>query len=844
MSERIIISSFIQKIKNYLLITLGQTLHTASTIQVYQALVWALREELMLHWIATNDTFKNHKIRRLYYLSMEYLPGKLFGSAIIGMDNLHFLTQVLRRIQRKLPDLLAIECEMVIGNGGLGRLASCLLESLATNGYPAIGYGLRYQYGIFEQALWCGVQIEKPEHWLKHMDPWEFRRDDRATRIFFQGSPSSAKNSQGEEVISLTDPTEVGATPFDYPIIGSCDKACFSIVTLRLWSTKESPRNFELQKYNAGDLAEANENMNVTDILYPNDSHQVGKRIRLKQEFLLSSASLEDIFLNYFSEYEDISHFVDKVTIHINETHAALIIPQLMQKLTKDYNVSWSEAWEITRSCCNYTNHSILEESLQQWDEQLVSYLLPQVYLVLQRINATCEREIDKQQSGLFSEQNMSIIQNGKIQMSYLAVLGSSHINGVSHIHTEILTNRLFAKFYKIYPDRFLNITNGVTHRKWLLYCNPRLSNLITDCIGDDWITNFRAIAHLQMSAVDPRVQKEFLEIKRMNKRDFSRCLTFQASKYSSWNPELNTREDFSEDALFDVQVKRIHEYKRQLMNGLHALHMYHQYKRNPPKSYVKRIIIIGGKTAPNYVMAKHIIRFIYCLSRKINNDPEVRPFLKLIFMENYNVSMAERIIPAADLSEQISCAGFEASGTGNMKFAMNGALTIGTRDGSNIEMENHIGAAAWPFAFGSSAEEIQKLHQMNGYDSKQLLQKNPQLSELIESLVNHSLTENEAEHKALTAIYNSLLENSYDRPADYFCVLQDFPSYCLTQRKVDELYKNPMKWAELALQNIAGMGLFSIDESVSNYAGKVWKLDPYPLDKEELAILHRDYHK
>lgn len=844
MSERIIITSFIQKIKNYLLMTLGQTLDAASNLQVYQALVWSLREELMLHWIATNNTFKNHKIRRLYYLSMEYLPGKLFGSAIVGMDDLEFLTQVLHRIQRKLPDLLAIECEMAIGNGGLGRLASCLLESLATNGYPAIGYGLRYQYGIFEQDLWYGVQIEKPERWLKKLNPWEFRRDDRATSIFFQGSPSSMKNSQGEEVISLTDPTEVGAIPFDYPIIGTCDKACFSIVTLRLWSTKESPRNFELQKYNAGDLLEANENMNLTDILYPNDSHQVGKRIRLKQEFLLSSASLEDIFLSYFSEHEDISHFVDKVAIHINDTHAALIIPQLMQKLTKDYNVSWNEAWEITRSCCNYTNHSILEESLEQWDEQLVSYLLPQVYLVLQRINSTCEREIDQKQSGIFAEQNMSILQNGQIQMSYLAVLGSLHINGVSHIHTEILKNRLFAKFYKIYPDRFLNITNGVTHRKWLLFCNPRLSDLITDCIGNSWITNFRAIANLEPSAADPKVQEEFLEIKKKNKRDFSRCLCFQARKYSVWKPELNTDEDFSEDALFDVQVKRIHEYKRQLMNGLHALHLYHRYKKNPPKSYVKRIIIIGGKAAPNYVMAKHIIRFIYCLSRKINNDPEVRPFLKLIFMENYNVSMAEHIIPAADLSEQISCAGFEASGTGNMKFAMNGALTIGTRDGSNIEMENHIGSENWPFAFGSSAQEIQKLQQGNNYDPKEILQKNPELSQLIESLINHSLTENEAEHKALTAIYHSLLERSYDRMADYFCILQDFPSYCLTQEKVDELYKSPMKWAEIALRNIAGMGFFSIDESLSNYANKVWKLDPYPLDQEELATIHRDYHK
>ena len=607
MSRRVLLSPFIQKLKNYLLSTLGQTLETASDRQVYLALVWTLREELMLHWIATSRATSSDNVRHLYYLSMEYLPGKLFGPTIMGMDNLSFLIQVANKIQRKLPKLLLTEREMAIGNGGLGRLASCLLESLATNGYPAVGYGLRYQYGIFKQALWCGVQVEKPELWLQQGNPWEFRRDDRATSIFFQGSPGSMKNSLGEEVLTLTDAVEVGAIPFDYPIIGSCDKACFSIVTLRLWSTKESPRNFELQKYNAGDLVEANENMNVTDILYPNDSHQIGKRIRLKQEFLLSSASLEDIFLNYFSEYPDISRFADAVAIHINETHAALIIPQLMQKLTKDYNLSWNSAWDITRTCCNYTNHSILEESLEHWDEKLVSYLLPQVYLNLQRINETCKKEIEAQRSGYFAEANMSILQNGQIQMATLAILGSFHTNGVSAVHTKILREKLFAKFYALYPDRFVSITNGVSHRKWLFSCNPKLSDLITECIGEDWIRNFRAIALLREHATDPEILQRFLEIKRENKKKFSACILHQANHYSCWKQEWNTARDFGEGALFDVQVKRIHEYKRQLMNGLHALHLYHTYKKNPPKDSVKRIIIIGGKAAPNYVMAKHL---------------------------------------------------------------------------------------------------------------------------------------------------------------------------------------------------------------------------------------------
>ena len=843
MSRRVLLSPFIQKLKNYLLSTLGQTLETASDRQVYLALVWTLREELMLHWIATSRATSSDNVRHLYYLSMEYLPGKLFGPTIMGMDNLSFLIQVANKIQRKLPKLLLTEREMAIGNGGLGRLASCLLESLATNGYPAVGYGLRYQYGIFKQALWCGVQVEKPELWLQQGNPWEFRRDDRATSIFFQGSPGSMKNSLGEEVLTLTDAVEVGAIPFDYPIIGSCDKACFSIVTLRLWSTKESPRNFELQKYNAGDLVEANENMNVTDILYQNDSHQIGKRIRLKQEFLLSSASLEDIFLNYFSEYPDISRFADAVAIHINETHAALIIPQLMQKLTKDYNLSWNSAWDITRTCCNYTNHSILEESLEHWDEKLVSYLLPQVYLNLQRINETCKKEIEAQRSGYFAEANMSILQNGQIQMATLAILGSFHTNGVSAVHTKILREKLFAKFYALYPDRFVSITNGVSHRKWLFSCNPKLSDLITECIGEDWIRNFRAIALLREHATDPEILQRFLEIKRENKKKFSACILHQANHYSCWKQEWNTARDFGEGALFDVQVKRIHEYKRQLMNGLHALHLYHTYKKNPPKDSVKRIIIIGGKAAPNYVMAKHIIRFIYCLSRKINNDSDLHPFLKLIFMENYNVSLAERIIPAADLSQQISCAGFEASGTSNMKFAMNGALTIGTRDGSTIEMERSIGKAAWPFAFGGTIEEIEKIHQ-NGYDPKQVVQKNAELHTVLQSLIDRSLTKDEAEHKALIAIHHSLLESSDDRLADYFCVLYDFPSYCAAQERVTALYRNPIQWAEMALLNIAGMGFFSIDESLSHYAADIWKITPTPFDTKELLDLRKEYKK
>ncbi|GAB4187485.1 MAG: glycogen/starch/alpha-glucan phosphorylase [Simkaniaceae bacterium] len=838
------IDAFIQKIKHYLITTRGRTSEEASDEEFYQAFIWALREEIMINWTATAHSFYKTGARKIYYLSMEYLPGRLSGNNIANIGAVELIQKVLKKMNRKLKNVISQESDMGIGNGGLGRLASCFLDSLATQQYPALGYGLRYQYGIFEQELWCGVQVERPDCWLLIENPWEFRRDGHAAAVQFAGTPIASTNSHGNEVFGIVDCEEIRALPFDYPIIGYNKTGDFSVLTLRLWSTKESPRNFQLQRYNAGHIGEAGENTSLTDVLYPNDNHETGKRIRLKQEFLLVAASLEDIFFQYFRSYPDISSFADKVRIQINDTHPALVVAELMHRLTKDYDIEWGEAWDITRTCCSYTNHTVMREALEEWNEKRVDYLLPRQYRIIQKINEHCLNEVRKKYPD--DEQKvrrMSIFGSGQIRMAHLAIFGSHKLNGVAKLHTELLKKSVFRDFYEMAPEKFINVTNGVTQRRWLLYCNPRLSKFITDRIGEGWITNFQEMEKLHEFASDQKSREEFLEIKKLNKEDFLPLLKQQIQKHSTSEKNMHAA-SLGVDAMFDVQIKRIHEYKRQLMNALHALILYQEYKNNPPQDPVKRLIIFGGKAAPGYEMAKHIIRFIYCLSRKINNDPDLDHILKIVFIENYNVSKAEVIIPATDLSQQISCAGLEASGTGNMKLAMNGALTIGTDDGANIEMRESIGDQWWPFLFGAGAEENIRLRKEHAYDSAKLLRENPKIQNAIESLRDGSLVENEAEHNALTAITNSLLEAPYGHIPDRFFVLRDLESYYQTQKKAEQIFRDPHKWAEFAIHNMAGMHCFSTDGSINEYAENIWEIKPCPPLKEELDKVRQEYHE
>ncbi len=832
--------SVINKIKHYLITTMGRSSDAASDEEFYRAFSWALREEVMINWTATNNTIQKEKVRKLYYISMEYMPGRLLGNNLTNISAIDLVKSVLKSMNRDFHVIMSIEPEIGIGNGGLGRLASCFMDSLATLQYPALGYGMRYQYGIFEQELWCGIQIERPECWLLLQNPWEFRRDSHSVHVEFAGRPCQTHNKFGEEVYDIVDSERVRALPYDLPIIGYNETPNFSVLTLRLWSTKESPRNFQLQRYNAGQLEQAGENTSLTDVLYPNDNNDVGKRIRLKQEFLLVSASLQDIINQHLKVFNNMTLFSDKVRIQINDTHPALVIAELMRLLLKEHNYNWKEAWETVQTVVSYTNHTVLKEALEEWNEERLFELLPRQYNLIKKLNDNLCKEVrEKFPNDEEKLKRLSIIDSGQVRMANLAIYGSHTLNGVARLHSQILKDWMFKDFHDLYPDKFTNVTNGVTQRRWLLYCNPKLSEFISNRIGKKWITNFEEIKRIAEFASDEKSQKEFLDIKKANKKAL---IGFLLSDPKIGLKEREGSSLLTEDALFDIHIKRFHEYKRQFMNALHALMLYHEIKANPNARKIKRVIFFGGKAAPGYKLAKDIIRFIYCLSRKISQDLVVKDHLSVIFVPNYNVSKAEKLIPAADLSEQISTAGMEASGTGNMKLSMNGALTIGTDDGANIEMREHVTDQWWPFKFGASAAENTDMLNNKTYDPKKICESNPKIKQTIESLVDGTLVENDAEAGALNELYQSIMSDSFHHRPDRYFVLNDLQSYYETQKKVEDLYIEPNKWAEYALHNMAGMGYFSADVSIKNYAERIWDLKPCVPSSEELSRIKKEY--
>lgn len=832
----------IKKVKSHLISTIGRTVEDASSDEFYRALCYAIRETTMMNWMATARTMAMRKVRMVYYLSMEYLPGRLFMNNITNLCSAEVVRIVLQKMNRNFRDIIECEEDPGLGNGGLGRLASCLLDSMATHHYPAQAYGLRYQYGIFEQQLWNGVQIEAPDCWLLNENPWEFRRDQRRLHVKFCGTPKPFFNIHGDEVMDLIDAEDVGALPYDYPIVGYSKNSDFSVATLRLWSTKDSPRNFLLQRYNAGRLDQAAENTTLTDVLYPSDNTEIGKRVRLKQEFLLVSASLQDIVRHHLVIFNNFRQFADKVRIQINDTHPSLVIAELMRILTKTHDLPWKTAFEITQACTGYTNHTILSEALEQWDQTLLYYLLPRQYKIIERINQDfCNSVRTRYPKDEGRVRRMSILENGKVRMAHLAIVGSHKVNGVAQLHSEILKSVVFKDFSEFFPERFINITNGVTQRRWLLECNPALAKFITKRIGDGWITDFLKIRDLAKFASEPESQDEFLEIKRKNKL---RCIEFlnrenrlrDSTGTMTLSPPM-----IDVDSLFDVQVKRIHEYKRQLMNALYLIMLYHELALDP-HGHIKRTSIIGGKAAAGYETAKDIIRLICCIARKVNRDPAIAGQLKIIYVENYDVTRAEIVIPSADLSEQISTAGTEASGTGNMKLAINGALTIGTRDGANIEMEQEITSQWWPFSFGCTSDQIAKMKVEGSYHSRDIYASNPQIKRAVDALRDRSFAQTEEEHQVFSDLYHKLIEMHYGESPDRYFTLKDLESYYQTQQKVEELYRQPRLWAEYALHNIAGMGKFSSDFAVHNYAKLVWGIEPCPLDQELLDRVRYEY--
>lgn len=833
----------IAKIKHYLITTMGRVSDEANPDEFYRALCYALREEIMINWLASARTHLKNDVRMLYYLSMEYMPGRILSNNIDNLNATDIVRLVLAKMNRNYSDIINREFDPGLGNGGLGRLASCFLDSLATQNYPAQGYGLRYQYGIFEQQIWDGVQIEAPDCWLLSENPWEFRRDLRKVIVKYCGRTKESTNIHGDEILMLQGYEEVWALPYDIPIIGYNKNGRFSVVTLRLWTTKESPRNFQLQRYNAGRLDQAAENTTLTDVLYPSDHHETGKRVRLKQEFLLVSASLQDIVRHYLAQHDNFRAFADKVRIQINDTHPSVVIAELIRILTKKHDIPWKMAVDMTMQCIGYTNHTILSEALEQWDQTLFYYLLPRQYKIIERLNQEfCNTIRTRYPNDEDKVRRVSILENGKVRMANMAIIGSHSVNGVAALHTEILKHQVFKDFYDLFPERFINVTNGVTQRRWLLHSNPDLAKFITKRIGDGWITDFAQIRKLADFATDPASQEDFIAIKKKNK---IRLIEFinQHNKLRNANGEIFAPPPIIDpSSLFDVQVKRIHEYKRQLLNILNVIMIYKEILQNPSAARIKRTVIFGGKAAAGYETAKDIIRFIHCVARKINKDPAVGGLLKVLYLENYNVSKAEIVIPAADLSEQISTASTEASGTGNMKLAINGALTIGTEDGANIEMREQVGDEWWPFRFGCSAEEIGKLRVEGSYHPREIYERNPKIRSAVDSLRDHTFASNDAEHLAFSSLYHELIEAHYGEAPDKYFVLKDLESYYQVQKKVEELYQNQNKWVEYAIHNIAGMGNFSTDNSIRNYCEIIWGLKPCPADEEILERIRHEY--
>ena len=761
-----------QKIKHLLITANGRPSQKATTEEFYHAFSTVLREEIMINWTSSIETVEEKKVPIAYFLSLEYLPGRFLKNNIVNMNATELTKAVLKKLDRHFNDIVLCEQDAGLGNGGLGRLASCFLDSLATMHYPARAYGLRYQYGIFEQEIWNGQQVEKPDCWLLNANPWESRRDNLSTQVRFGGTPIAGTNKHGDEVFLIENPDEVRALPYDTPIIGYSENSASSVLTLRLWSTKESPRNFQLQRYNAGFLESAVENTSLTDVLYPNDNTELGKRVRLKQEFLLVSASLQDILRRQLRIHGNMDSLAEKVRIQINDTHPALIVAELVRRLTRHYDFSFDRALETCQACCSYTNHTILREALEEWNQKRLKELLPRQLDVVQRINQRLCDKVRKSFPGDESKvERMSIFAGDQVSMANLAIFGSHKVNGVAALHTNLLKETLFKDFYEMNPEKFVNVTNGVTQRRWLLDVNPRLSEFISKRIGREWITDFTKIEKLK-EFTNPSDCEAFLEIKRNCKRAFLGFLQKETATRDACGKVIPHPCSIDENALFDVQIKRIHEYKRQLLNALHVIVLMDEIKAGK-RGAIPRLVIFGGKAAPGYRRAKQIIQLITAIGRKIDKDGVFKGKLSLSFIENYNVSKAEEIIPASDLSEQISTAGWEASGTGNMKLAMNGSLTIGTDDGANIEMRQNVTDEFWPFKFGATVDEVRQPH-----SPWEIYEKNPILKKALDSLKDGSFAINDQEREAFSEIYQDLVEK------DPYRLLLDFEDYYKTQKK------------------------------------------------------------
>ena len=811
MSQIISKEEFKKSVIYNLKITYRKTIEDATSSQVYQAVALAVKDMIIDRWIATHKEYEKQDAKVVYYMSMEFLTGRFLGNNIISLCEQKEVSEALKELGFDLNVIEDQERDPALGNGGLGRLAACFLDSLATLGYPAYGCGIRYRYGMFKQEIKDGYQVEVPDEWLKDGYPFEIRRAEYATEIKFGGYVETEWDGHRNRFVQKGYQS-VLAIPYDIPIVGYGNNV---VNSLRIWDA-QPVNTFNLNEFDKGDYQKAVEQENlaktIVEVLYPNDNHYAGKELRLRQQYFFISASVQRAVKKYLEKHDDIHKFPEKAVFQMNDTHPTVAVAELMRVLLDDLGLEWDEAWAITTKTCAYTNHTIMSEALEKWPIELFSRLLPRIYQIVEEINRRFIEEIRRIYPGDNEKiRKMAIIYDGQVRMAHLAIVGSFSVNGVAKLHTEILEKQELKDFYQMMPQKFNNKTNGITQRRFLLHGNPLLADWVTDKIGKEWITDLSQIKKLSVFVDDEKCQQEFMNIKYQNKL-----------RLAEYIKEHNGIE-VDPRSIFDIQVKRLHEYKRQLMNILHVMYLYNQLKDNPNMDIVPRTFIFGAKAAAGYKRAKLTIKLINAVADVINNDRSINGKLKVVFIEDYRVSNAEMIFAAADVSEQISTASKEASGTGNMKFMLNGALTIGTMDGANVEMAEEVGEENM-FIFGASADEIINLEKNGGYDPMEIFNNDQDIRRVLMQLINGYYSPQDPE--LFRDIYNSLLNTQSSDRADTYFILKDFRSYAAAEDQIDKAYRDEKWWARTAILNTACSGKFSSDRTIQEYVKDIWHLN------------------
>ena len=804
--------TFKEQVKDSVRTLFRKKLSEASQQEVFQAVCYAVKDVIIDNWLASQEQFKKDDPKIVYYMSMEFLIGRTLGNNLINLGAYEDVREALDEMGFNINLIEDQERDPALGNGGLGRLAACFLDSLATLGYQAYGCGIRYHYGMFKQKIEDGYQVEVPDNWLKYGYPFELRRPEYAKIVKFGGYVRVEYDEKTRRNKFIQDGYQsVQAIPYDIPVVGYGNNL---MDTLRVWDA-EAINDFQLDSFNRGDYQKAveQENLarNIVEVLYPNDNHYAGKELRLKQQYFFVSASVQEAIANYKRRHSDLHKFYEKVTFQLNDTHPTVAVAELMRILIDEEGMEWDEAWDITTKTVAYTNHTIMAEALEKWPIELFSRLLPRIYQIIEEINRRFILQIQERYPNNQEKiAKMAIIYDGQVRMANLAIVAGYSVNGVARLHTEILEKRELHDFYEMYPEKFNNKTNGITQRRFMCHANPLLSDWITAHIGDEWITDLPQISKLKIYVDDPKAQHEFMNIKYQNKIRLARYI------------REHNGIDVDPRSIFDVQVKRLHEYKRQLMNILHVMYLYNQIKDHPEMDFYPRTFIFGAKADAGYERAKLTIKLINNVADVINNDASIRGRLKVVFIEDYRVSNAELIFPAADVSEQISTASKEASGTSNMKFMLNGAPTLGTMDGANIEIVEEVGEEN-AFIFGLSCDQVMDYEKNGGYDPGFYFNNDPDIRRVLMQLINGEYSNGDME--LFRELYDSLLTSKYSRPDQYF-ILADFKSYADAHRRVEEAYRDSSRWARMAMMNTACSGKFTSDRTIQQYVDEIWHLD------------------